>query len=124
MPKFADQRKQYASAQEAMIASEKIVKSMRRQLTAHIKEQTPLILACLPPVKTPFSVQVEPARLRSVDSRNAAAYQPFGVMVAGNLSWHEPTAKEVKAIKDIMRASGWTTTGLVKDDAHWWIDFV
>lgn len=123
MPKFADQRKQYVAAQEAMAASESIIKTIRRQLSAHIKEQAPLIQACLPPIKTPYSLQIEPARLQGNEARNGAAYQPFGVMVAGNLSWHEPTAKEVKAIKDVMRPAGWKTLGIDKDSTHWWINF-
>lgn len=122
--KFADQRAQYAAAQEALIASEKAIKAIRRQLTVHIKEKTPAIEACLPPKKNHFAILIKPSS-ESCGGRTGAAYRAFGIRVVGLISWHVPDAQQQKAIKAVMAVDGWVaaTAHFQLSDTHWWIDF-
>lgn len=118
--KFAQNRQQYNRAQQAMIANEDIIKGMRRQLTAHMKEVTPLLEGCLPAVTAPWQLKIV---MPHDNARSGAAYQSFAIQVKGMTSWHDPSPKDLKALRAVMKPHGWTGE-FHRSATHWWLNFV
>lgn len=118
--KFAQNRQQYNRAQQAMVANEDIVKGMRRQLATHMRELTPDLESCLPKATGPNRLTIS---MPHDSARSGAAYQSFSIQVKGITAWHDPSPKELKALRAVMKPHGWTGE-FHRSATHWWLNFV